>query len=188
RMRPDRIIVGEIRRERQAEVLFEAMHTGHSVYSTLHADTAEQTIRRLINPPINVPKTLMEAVDLNVVMYRDRRENIRRVMQLSEVLAEHRGDETTLSPNVMYRWRSEEDEIVKQNDSSKLFEQLKMHAGLSRQGIQERLAERKDILQWMVDNDIDTVDRVGRVVAEFYQDPDRIVDAVEDDDDPDNVL
>ncbi|MFB6356099.1 MAG: CpaF family protein, partial [bacterium] len=57
RMRPDRIIVGEIRRERQAEVLFEAMHTGHSVYSTLHADTAEQTIRRLINPPINVPKT-----------------------------------------------------------------------------------------------------------------------------------
>ncbi|MDY6768796.1 MAG: type II/IV secretion system ATPase subunit, partial [Candidatus Nanohaloarchaea archaeon] len=116
RMRPDRIIVGEIRRERQAEVLFEAMHTGHSVYSTLHADTAEQTIRRLINPPINVPETLMEAVDMNVVMYRDRRENIRRAMQISEVIAEHRGDETNLSPNVLYRWRSGADEIVKQND------------------------------------------------------------------------
>ncbi|MDY6778476.1 MAG: type II/IV secretion system ATPase subunit, partial [Candidatus Nanohaloarchaea archaeon] len=85
RMRPDRIIVGEIRREKQAEVLFEAMHTGHSVYSTLHADTAMQTIRRLINPPINVPKTLIEAVDLNVVMFRDRKRNIRRAMQVSEV-------------------------------------------------------------------------------------------------------
>ncbi|MCX6775600.1 MAG: type II/IV secretion system ATPase subunit, partial [Candidatus Micrarchaeota archaeon] len=38
RMRPDRIVVGEIRRRREAEVLFEAMHTGHAVCSTMHAD------------------------------------------------------------------------------------------------------------------------------------------------------
>jgi flagellar protein FlaI len=55
RMRPDRIILGEIRRQKEAEVLFEAMHTGHSVYSTVHADTASETIRRLTNPPISVP-------------------------------------------------------------------------------------------------------------------------------------
>mgnify|MGYP002761696401 CR=1 FL=1 len=54
RMRPDRILVGEVRKKRQAEILFEAMHTGHSVYSTLHADTAQQTIQRLLNPPIDV--------------------------------------------------------------------------------------------------------------------------------------
>lgn len=64
RMRPDRIIVGEIRRAREAEVLFEAMHTGHSVYATLHADTAAQTYRRLVNPPISVPEPLLEALDL----------------------------------------------------------------------------------------------------------------------------
>src|SRR3990167_4137019 len=44
RMRPDRIILGEIRRQREAEVLFEAMHTGHSVYATLHADSTAETI------------------------------------------------------------------------------------------------------------------------------------------------
>ena len=58
RMRPDRIILGEIRRQRDAEVLFEAMHTGHSVYATLHADSVAETISRLINPPINVPSNL----------------------------------------------------------------------------------------------------------------------------------
>ena len=56
RQRPDRILVGEIRRQREAEILFEAMHTGHSVYATLHADNSEQTISRLLNPPINIPK------------------------------------------------------------------------------------------------------------------------------------
>ncbi len=188
RMRPDRIIVGEIRRERQAEVLFEAMHTGHSVYSTLHADTAQQTLRRLVNPPINVPETLVEAVDLNVVMFRDRRKNIRRTMQVSEVVAEHRGGGTDLSPNVMYRWRSSDDEIVKQSQSMKVFDELKMHAGLSSKDIKQGLKQREDILDWMMEYDVDTVDSVGKVVAEFYQDEDRIIDAVDDDEPPENVL
>ena len=62
RMRPDRIILGEMRRAREAEVLFEAMHTGHSVYSTVHADTTSETISRLTNPPLNVPPNLLKAV------------------------------------------------------------------------------------------------------------------------------
>ncbi|MBM3200769.1 CpaF family protein, partial [Candidatus Woesearchaeota archaeon] len=48
RMRPDRIILGEMRKKDQAQVLFEAMHTGHSVYATVHADTIGETIKRLI--------------------------------------------------------------------------------------------------------------------------------------------
>lgn len=188
RMRPDRIIVGEIRRERQAEVLFEAMHTGHSVYSTLHADTAQQTIRRLVNPPINVPRTLVEAVDLNVVMFRDRKRNIRRAMEVAEVLAEYRGGDAEISANILYRWRSGEDEIVRQNDSMKLFDKLEMHAGLDQDEITESLRERKEIFDWMVEKQVNTVERVGKTVAEFYEDPDRIVDAAEDGRDPDDVL
>ena len=72
-MRPDRIVLGEMRRQEEAMVLFEAMHTGHSVYATLHADSAAETISRLTNPPLNVPPNLLKAVNLNVVMFRDRR-------------------------------------------------------------------------------------------------------------------
>ncbi|MDY6766182.1 MAG: hypothetical protein SVW77_02335, partial [Candidatus Nanohaloarchaea archaeon] len=64
----------------------------------------------------------------------------------------------------------------------------KLHAGLSREEVGAELEQRKDVLQWMVDHDIDTVDQVGQVVAEFYQDEARIVDAVEDGDAPDDVL
>ena len=187
RMRPDRIIVGEIRREKQAEVLFEAMHTGHSVYSTLHADTATQTIRRLKNPPINVPKTLIEAIDLNVVMFRDRRRNIRRAMQLAEVVTDYIGDTAQIEPNVLYQWMSQKDSIEKKQESQTIFEELSMHAGLTREEIDKSLKDRKMILNWMVDNSIDEVNTVGKVVAEFYQNEDRVVELVNDGADPEDI-
>jgi len=83
RMRPDRIVLGEIRRQREAQVLFEAMHTGHSVYATLHADSAHETIRRLTNPPISIPGSMLSNVNLNVIMFRDRKRGLRRALQIN---------------------------------------------------------------------------------------------------------
>src|SRR3989344_3009870 len=102
RMRPDRIVLGEMRRKEEATVLFEAMHTGHSVYATVHADSASETIARLVNPPINVPPNLLRAVNLNVVMFRDRRKRIRRVFQVADFDAER----DSARANILYRWRT----------------------------------------------------------------------------------
>ncbi|MBI2659310.1 CpaF family protein, partial [Candidatus Woesearchaeota archaeon] len=86
RMRPDRIIVGEIRRKREAEVLFEAIHTGHSVYATVHANDTRETITRLTNPPIEIPLTMIPAISMIIVQYRNRRTGIRKTFQISEIL------------------------------------------------------------------------------------------------------
>ena len=43
RQRPDIMLVGEVRTKKDAETLFEAIHTGHSVYGTVHADNAQDT-------------------------------------------------------------------------------------------------------------------------------------------------
>lgn len=177
RMRPDRILVGEIRRKRQAEVLFEAMHTGHSVYSTLHADTAEQTVRRLINPPIDVPKTMVEAVDINVVMFRDRRRNFRRLMELAEVTLNEETEE--VEANVIYEWQSRQDEVEKKQESESIYENLTLHTGMTREEIDQNIEDKKKILKWMEENQINEVDTVGKVVAEYYSDPEKIVSIVE---------
>ena len=50
RMRPDRILVGEIRRKGEPEVLFEAIHTGHRVYARIHANNVNEAITRTTNP------------------------------------------------------------------------------------------------------------------------------------------
>jgi flagellar protein FlaI len=178
RMRPDRIIVGEIRRQRQAEVLFEAMHTGHSVYATLHADTAEQAYRRLVNPPINVPITLLEALDLIISVFRDRRTGLRRVFQIAEILptTQKTGKETPL--RILYRWNIKKDKIEKYQESYRFMDELEMHTGMSIKEIEEDLKQRQEILNWLISNKVNTVDGVGKVVAEYYKDPETVLDIV----------
>ncbi len=191
RMRPDRILVGEIRKKRQAEVLFEAMHTGHSVYATLHADTAQQTVDRLINPPIDVPEQMVESLDVNVVQFRDRRRNFRRVFQVAEVSESgyKRGDQqSSLSANLVYKWNSEEDEHVKERDSTKIFEKLNMHTGMDRGDMQENIKGKEQVLQWMIDHDVNDIDPVGKIIAEYYSNEDEVVQLAREDGDPQEIL
>lgn len=179
RMRPDRIVVAEIRRQRQAEVLFEAMHTGHSVYATLHADTVEQTYRRLVNPPISVPETLLEALDLIVTMFRDRRSGIRRIYEVAELVPPVEG-KGHLTVRILYKWDPREDKIKSFQKSYRLIKKLGMHTGMTEEEIMEDLKEKEMILDWMVKNHVKTVDGVGKVIAEYYRDPNRVLSVVKD--------
>ncbi|MBU2634327.1 MAG: Flp pilus assembly complex ATPase component TadA [Nanoarchaeota archaeon] len=172
RMRPDRVILGEIRKSEDARVLFEAMHTGHSVYSTVHADSANETVKRLVNPPIEVPENLLEAVHLNVVMFRDRRKNIRRTYQISEfILSEHEGK---IKPNLIYRWKPAEDKVVKYSPSLRLFEQLSRHTGLSQTEIDKDIQDKDDILKFLIKKNIRNVHEVGKVMKEYYLNKDNV--------------
>jgi len=174
RMRPDRVVLGEMRRQREAMVLFEAMHTGHSVYSTVHADSAPETVSRLINPPISVPPNLLKAVNINVVMFRDRRKNIRRILQIAEFEADKLGAKS----NILYRWVSERDEIVKHSASSRFFEDVSRNTGMSETEIKKDLKEKQGILSWLIKNNIRSLDEIGRVMNLFYRNKDLLLKAV----------
>ncbi|MBW2989818.1 Flp pilus assembly complex ATPase component TadA [Candidatus Woesearchaeota archaeon] len=178
RMRPDRIILGEMRRKAEAEVLFEAMHTGHSVYATVHADSTSETIQRLVNPPIEVPPNLLGAVNLNVVMFRDRRKGIRRTYQVGEFVTSEEGGRITVKPNILYRWKASTDTIVQHSLSLRLFEELSRHTGLSQAEITKDLKTKKSILEYLVKNKVRKIEDVGNVIKGYYLDPDLIVSSV----------
>lgn len=169
RMRPDRIIVGEIRRQREAEVLFEAMHTGHAAYTTVHANTAEQTIRRLTNPPVSIPESMLDAVNLNVVMFRNRRLGIRRVLQVAEFITEGIGTEqVTVKANTLYQWKAANDKIVRRSESVRFFSELELFTGLMKNEIEQDLREKQRVLDWMVEQKINTVEEVGKTISKYY--------------------
>jgi len=124
RMRPDRIIMGEIRRKNEAEVLFEAMHTGHSVYATLHANNAEETITRLTNPPIDVPKAVISSLSLILVQTRNRRTGTRRTLQLAEI--DKSGD-----PTVLMQLDVVKDKLIKTAEAKRTLETLNLYTGMT---------------------------------------------------------
>lgn len=177
RMRPDRIIVGEVRRQREAEVMFEAMHTGHSVYATVHANTAEETITRLTSPPIEIAPSLLEAVHLNVVMFRNRRLGVRRILQLAEFVPQKGGSDgkTMLKPNILFRWRAATDTIEKYAESIRLFDELSLHTGFTAGELNQNLLEKQKVLEYMVKEKIRDINEVGKIMAQYYSEPETIL-------------
>jgi archaeal flagellar protein FlaI len=184
RMRPDRIVMGEIRRKREAEVFFEAMHTGHSVYSTVHADTGQQVLKRLIEPPIEIPESQVEDVHLLLVQYRDRRRNIRRTHEISEVLCGVSGPEL----NRLFTWKPRSDAFESAKSPHRYLEELNLRTGMTEA---EVIADQKDkikILSWMLKNGLEDVESVGKVMKAYYADIPGIVAAAEKGTSPNRVI
>lgn len=171
RMRPDRIIVGEIRRKREAEVLFEAIHTGHSVYATVHANDARETITRLTNPPIEIPKTLIPAISMVVVQYRNRRTGVRKTFQIAEIMPDS-------EPNVLLQLDIRKGVLQKVANSKSLMGTIELFTGFTRNEIIKSLNEKAVILKWLAKQNINTVDTVGRVMAEYYTNKDNLMNFV----------
>ncbi len=161
RMRPDRIIVGEIRRKKEAEVMLEAMHTGHSVYATVHANNADETIKRLTNPPIDIPKQMLSALSLIVVQNRNRRTGKRRTLQVAEI--GHDGD-----PKVLLRYSAQKDVIEKLADSEMVMERLMLYTGMSKEEITFDLKQKVRILKWLVRKGVEDVNQIGLHIAKYY--------------------
>jgi flagellar protein FlaI len=162
RMRPDRIIMGEVRREKEAETLFEAIHTGHSCYATFHANDSFETVTRLTNPPINIPKLVLPALSAIVVQNRNRRTNKRRTMQFAELLPNG-------MPNVIRQYDPLDDAMKTVGQMKVIPNTLRTFTGMTEKMIQEDLQKKIRILRWMVDHNIRNLNDIGILMAKYYR-------------------
>ena len=161
RMRPDRIIMGEIRRQAEAEVLFEAMHTGHSVYGTFHANDAHETVMRLTNAPINIPKLVLPALSVVLVQNRNRRTNKRRTFQFAEILP-------TGDANVVLQHNPKTDKLDKVGEFKVITKTLGLFTGMTPEDIQNDLEQKKKVLKYLVKNEIRDLNTIGLLMSKYY--------------------
>ena len=170
RMRPDRIIVGEIRHE-EAFTLFTAMNTGHDgTMGTVHANSPEETIIRLTSPPMSVPNIMMSGLDMIIVEHRyyDRKKGtIRRVSEIAEVYGALEGNPKT---QVIFQRDPARDTLERTFAESKYLKILQNFTGTSKDRLLAEMTSRKTFLDNLVANNIRSLTEVSEKSKQFVLD------------------
>ncbi|RLM71018.1 type II secretion system protein [Halorubrum sp. Atlit-8R] len=178
RHRPEYIVVGEVRGE-EAITLFQAMNTGHTTFSTMHADSIETVINRLENEPINVPRAMVQSLDMLSVqtLTRSEDERVRRAKTIGEIggIDQRTGE---LDYSSAFEWVPDAD-TFRRNDSS-LLEEIADERGWSRSELLREVRRRERFLELLSALGIDDYRTFTALVNEYYADPDRVMERLDD--------
>ena len=173
RMRPDVIIVGEIR-SREAYAFFQAVATGHGGLTTVHAEDVEVLIRRLSSPPMSVPKSLLSSAKLFTNILRLEREGTvqRRVIRVDEMrLYDVDRDEIILGS--LFRWNSYSDSIELVSEKSSFIEEISQFTGSSPKDVWRDLEMRATVLRYAVKKNLDLI-AFQQLVRRYMRNPDEV--------------
>ena len=175
RMRPDRMIVGEVRGP-EARTMFTAMNTGHDgCMGTLHSNSAMETITRLTEAPMSVPGIMIPALDVIVMqqrIYHRQKGQIRRVTEVAEVSGFEEGK---VQLSRIYKWNPGRDVLEPTGVPSRIKHTMAEFSGLSGSDIEIELEKRAAVLEWMGQKGIRNIFDVGRVIQEYYRGPENVL-------------
>lgn len=154
RQNPEYLIVGEVRGA-EASVMFQAMASGHIAFSTMHAGSVNDVIKRLETPPINLSPGLLDTLDIIIVMVhaQEKGKSARRVKEIMEIknVDWESGEART---NQMSGWDAATDTFtISPFNSSALLEKIAKRKGLAMDHIIQDLADRKKVLFWLSGKD-----------------------------------
>lgn len=179
RQRPEYLLVGEIRTEQRVGLtFFNAIATGHTSYTTIHADSVDGALGRLANPPLSIPAQLVQDLDVVAIqkqIFMDD-ERVRRNQTVAELLPTE--DFSDVSYQTVFDWDPREDAYVQVNDSHLLAE-IAEERGWSHDEVERELDARRDVLAALVDADVTDYDDVTTIVHDFAKDRDAVLDAVD---------
>ncbi|MCZ7373103.1 MAG: type II/IV secretion system ATPase subunit [Candidatus Methanoperedens sp.] len=177
RQRPEFLLVGEIR-GKEAYTLFQAMSTGHTTFSTMHAGSIQTAVNRLLSEPINVPLMMLSSLDIMIiqVLRNVGRRRARRVNVLSEFVGINAatGD---ISTRELYKWNPLHD-VIELGGSSNVLDDIMIRRGWSKEQIIKELENRKAVLQYMVDMDINDYRDVSVIIRRFADSPEEVMDLI----------
>jgi flagellar protein FlaI len=151
------------------------MSTGHTTYTTFHADSTGEVLKRFTTDPINVSKTLFTALDLVSVQTqtRVRGRKVRRSKSITEI-NEYNAENDEINVRDVYRWRAHTDEFEAVGRSN-VAESIMFDRGWDRDELDRELRKRRIVLAYLVRNDLNDYAQVAATVQAFIADPETIL-------------
>ena len=177
RQRPEYLLVGEIRTEADvALAFFQAMATGHTACTTMHADSVETVLSRLENPPLDVPAQMIRELDVVAIQRQlfvgDRR--VRRNLSISELGGTREGVET----REVYEWDPATDEMAAAEPSRNLQEIMHMR-GWEQSELEAELDRRERLLRTLVEEDVTGYEPFTEIVRRYDADPEATMELLD---------
>lgn len=179
RQRPEYIIVGEIRGE-EAQTLFQAMSTGHTTYSTMHADDVGAAVRRLENQPINLPRQMLSSLDILSVQVRlvNDGDIIRRCKEMVEII-DIDSDTEEIKSKTSFEYDPSSDHIDFKGDSE-ILDEIRTMNSWSQEQLQSEFDRRKTVLKYLRDKiEIRDYEVIASVLRTYMQDKELIMEQIE---------
>ena len=161
RQRPDYVIVGEVRGE-EAYVMFQGMASGHSSLSTMHAENTRALISRLTTPPINLSPTLIELLNVVVIMQHDNflGINLRRVKEINEIVKYNKF-------NIAYKWNPFKREYL-ENPKKYLFRLIENEYGIKYKELYEEYLTRAKLLYRLSELNLSDFQTFSKIIQMYY--------------------
>ncbi|WP_050034120.1 ATPase, T2SS/T4P/T4SS family [Halorubrum halophilum] len=174
RQRPDYIVMGEIRGE-EGRTAFQVMSTGHTTYTTFHADSVGEVLKRFTTDPINVSKTMFTALDLVSVQTSTRVQGkkVRRNKSLTEI-NHYDAENDEINVQDVFQWQAETDEFLQMGDSNTL-EDIMFDRGWSRETLNDELQKRRVVLAYLIDRGLNSYAQVAATFQAFINDPETVL-------------
>ena len=176
RQRPDYLIVGEVRGV-EAEVLFQAMATGHPGLSTIHADTVEAVIDRLSTPPIQLPLSVLQNLDIIVFLEKMKKEGrfFRKVKKVVEVEGfDSKNKELKVNDAIVYDPKT--NSLTK--NESYILSQIAESNAKNHDHVLDEIMRRSNILKWMNENEITRFEEVNKIIKTYYVNPGAVLSMI----------
>jgi len=174
RQRPQYLMVGEVR-GKEAYVVFQAMATGKTSYSTFHAEDVQAMVHRMENEPINLPRALITA--LNIVLLQAQvkvgTKMTRRVKSLTEIVGID-PETNELITNSVYTWNPADD-TFNYSGHSYVYEKVRMARNWTPREMEREIKRRVDILEYMKKVGIDSHRKVATIISAYYKDPEKVM-------------
>lgn len=145
---------------------------------TVHANSAAETVSRLTEPPMSVPAIMIPALDLIVMqnrIYHRQKGQLRRTTEVAEVTGVE-GSQPQLSR--IFKWNARTDSLDPTGVPSKIKRTIAEFSGMSGHDIEIEIEKRAAVLEWMKKQNIRNIQEVGRIIQEYYRDPESIMKRV----------
>ncbi|MFC7202450.1 ATPase, T2SS/T4P/T4SS family [Haloferax namakaokahaiae] len=178
RQRPEYLLVGEIRtEERVALTFFHAIATGHTAYTTFHADSSEGVVHRMRNEPLGVPSQMLSELDIISVqkqIYLDG-DRTRRNVAVTEVVDVDEDGEVELADAFT---RDPTNDTHVKAGSSKVLDDIATERGWTKSELQYELDVRADVLRYMLAQGVTHYLDVAAVIRRFERDRQGLLEKV----------